>query len=58
MCIYLEFAVNVSLQVGKKVKPFEVHGGSLHLTESLLDLMPLDGRGFLGQLTFQSPSDS
>lgn len=32
MRIYLEFAVNVSLQAGKTEKLFELHGGCLHLT--------------------------
>lgn len=46
MCIYLEFAVNVSLQVGKKEKPFEVHGGCLHLTESVLNFSLWMGEAF------------
>lgn len=46
MCIYLEFAVNVSLQVGKKEKPFEVHDGCLHLAEFVLDLCLWLGEAF------------
>ena len=49
MCIYLEFAVNVSLQAGETEKLFELCGGCLHLTESIPDsVCHWRGRHFRG----------